>query len=162
MATRGGFGATVGYNRLPGRVREGSQASFGKSYQQQSRAQMAGIIKQYESFINALEGVTPTAVEAMLRPTFEKALRYTPVKTGALKASGRMEVKSTASGARGEIKFGGGATLYYAPIVHESTWLAHKEPTRSKFLQAALEEDIGEFMDRGVAVYLDVVEGKKS
>lgn len=159
---KSGFGATVGYNRLPSRTREGSQASFGKSYQQQSRASMAAIIKEYENFIKALEDVTPEAVDKMLRPTLEKAKMYTPVRTGALRDSGRLEIRKTSDGARGEIKFGGGPTLYYAPLVHEATWLYHKPPTRAKFLQSALEEDVGEFMARGVAAYLDVVEGKKS
>ena len=159
--TSGGFGATIGYNRLPGHTREGSRASFGKSYQQETRASMASVIKQYSDFIKALEGVTPGVVEAMLKPTLAKAKYYTPVDTGALVESGRLEVKMLSGGkVRGEIKFGGGPQLHYAPIVHESTWLRHKSPTRSKFLQAAMEEDYGDFLARGVAEYLKAGLGK--
>ncbi|MEB3012856.1 hypothetical protein VJI77_07640, partial [Parvimonas sp. D2] len=41
------------------------------------------------------------------------------------------------------IGFGRGGNPSYAVYVHEMPF-AHKAPTRSKFLQAALDEDMGE------------------
>lgn len=81
-------------------------------------------------------------IKRALEPTFKKARDvYCPKDTGALRASGFLEIVDYRGNPRVDIGFGRGGNPHYAPIVHEDMDMHHKSPTRSKFLQAAMLED---------------------
>ncbi len=141
----------VGYSRLPGRTGS-SQAAAGKQFTQSARDSMSGILARFQDLIGSLKGATPEALEMALTPTFEKSQKYCPTDTGELKDSGVLVSGADASGiAYARIAYGGNGAIHYAPIVHERTDLSHKAPTRSKWLQAAVEEDFGKMQRRFTA-----------
>lgn len=143
---KGDFTAAVEYQRLPGKVTWGSNAFYKKVATQDARLAMAQVIKQYADLIGKLKGITPTALRQALTPTFKRAQFYVPEKTGALWESGKLTVETGKSGKPvGRITFGN-AEAWYAALVHEYTWLAHQAPTRSKYLQAAMEENVGDML----------------
>lgn len=142
---------TVGYKRIPSRTSEGSKADYNKSATLDARASMSGIVKQFSALVASWKLATPDALEMALMPTFDKAQLYCPVDTGMLVESGELisGVNSDGSG-YAQISFGGGGVIHYAAIVHERTDLRHESPTRSKYLQAAVEEDLGKMQGRFV------------
>ncbi len=117
-------------------------------YTRSIRAQVKNLEKAWEFFISQVDDVLPKILEEALQPTFDLSQKYVPVKSGRLKASGLFEVKTTAKKPRVELSYGKGGEPPYAVIVHEFTHLNHKSPTRAKYLQAAVEEDLGKVMER--------------
>lgn len=145
--------ARVGAARINASM-EPSQASYTRSI----RSQMEQIEHNLTEVIRALAEETPEIIVKALRPTFRKSQRYVPVKTGELKASGYLEVKKSAAGATVEIGYGRGGHPNYAVWVHELTGYYHKPPTRAKFLQAALEEDMESIRSRLESAYRSMVD----
>ena len=138
----GSFNGVVGYVRLPSRTRSGSHADWNKSTTKEVRASMAAIIGKYNKLIQGIKQVTPTALEYALEPAFNLSMEYCPQDTGALVESANLYAEQTDKGPRAWITYGGKGVLHYAAIVHERTDLRHAPPTRSKYLQAALEETV--------------------
>lgn len=136
------FTGAVEYRRMAGGVKFGSKAFYVKVATQDSRLAMAEIIKRYQDVIKRLRDVTPQALGEALTPTFKLAQYYVPEDTGALWESGKITTGKTKAGKSAASITFGNAEAWYAAIVHEYTWLAHQEPTRSKYLQAAMEETI--------------------
>lgn len=126
-----------------GRVTEGSRASFNKAYSKDARESMKEVVAGFTSVVDSIKKITPDALIEALSPTFDKAQKYCPKDTRALVESGLLETETEHdfSKPKASITFGRG--LHYAAIVHERTDLHHKPPTRSKYLQAAVEEDLG-------------------
>lgn len=116
--------------------------TFAGNNARNARAEMAAIVAELKRRINAIKEATPAALEEALTPTFAKAIAYTPVATGKLRASGYMEMKQGIRGPEIEIGFGKGGNPSYAAYVHEMVNIPHAAPTRAKFLQSAIEEDI--------------------
>lgn len=142
---------TVGYARLPSKVRQGSRAYFAKTYTTGVRQSMAEVLANFQKLIDTVKGITPEALEAALAPTFEKSQGYCPVDTGALVDSGSIESGvEIGDKAFCRISYGNGGQIHYAAIVHERTDLHHTFPTRAKFLQSAVEEDMGDLRSRFV------------
>lgn len=83
-----------------------------------------------------------------LQPTKDLADYYCPMDTGALRGSGYLEVVSFRGKPRVEIGYGKGGKPEYASFVHEDTTQFHKAPTRSKWLQAAIMEDLPNIQSR--------------
>ena len=127
------------------------------SYTRSLRDQMKRVEDNLSAVINQLEGVTAEVLEDALRPTFEKALNFTPVDTGELKASGFLITGGTRKRILAEMGFGKGGLPDYTLRVHEDLNLNHKAPTKAKFLQAAIEEDIDEMAGRLVRAYKEKV-----
>ncbi len=151
MATKKGpFQANVGYVRLPSRTSEGSRADFNKVYTQSARQSMAAIINRVNAIFEGTKARLPGVLEDALAPTFELSQNYCPVKTGALKESGSLTSGVKNNKAFASISYGAGGKVHYAAIVHERTDMRHNFPTRSKYLQAALEEDLEGIRDRVV------------
>lgn len=73
---------------------------------------------------------------------YRKSQGYVPVDTGALKASGRVEVSGQGNGARASVVYGG-PTAHYALYVHEDLTKHHKAPTCAQYLTRALRETRG-------------------
>jgi hypothetical protein len=106
---------------------------------------MAQVIRNYEGIIKQLHDVTPDAVKNALEPVFNKSLEYVPYKSGVLSESAILEVEGTPGNVRGSITYGN-HSAWYAALVHEFVWLSHNPPTRAKYLQSALEEEIDSFL----------------
>lgn len=83
----------------------------------------------------------PKVLYDALVPTLRLAKKYTPKDTRALVRSGFLEIDYNSASPRVVIGFGRRGLPHYAITVHERVDLKHAEPTRSKFLLAALEED---------------------
>lgn len=149
MATRKGpFQANVGYVRLPSRTSEGSRANYNKAFTRSARESMAQIIKEISGIFAREKAALPATLEAVLEPTLGLSMVYCPVKTGKLIESAEIKSGFKDGRAFAAINYGGGKQVHYAAIVHERTDLNHVFPTRAKFLQAALEEDVGNFKER--------------
>lgn len=134
---------TVGYSRLPGRTSEGSRAYFGKQFTISARESMQSVIENFRLLVAAMKDACPDSLEEAMSPTFDKAQRYCPKKTRALVESGEMISGINANGgAYCQISFGDNGRISYAAIVHERTDLHHALPTRSKYLEAAVSEDL--------------------
>lgn len=108
----------------------------------------------YITGIEAVTKVVGTAVEKTKMKIAEgiekasyiilkKAQGYVPIDTGALKASGRVEVTGSGKGARSKVIFGGTRETYYALYVHENLEAQHAYPTCAKFLEKAARETAG-------------------
>jgi hypothetical protein len=110
-------------------------------YIAQIQAQMSELEKIYTNLFNKIEGVLPEILLNALGPTKILAETYTPVKTGALRASSYLEVTDRGQTPRVELGFGKGGQPEYAVYVHEMVEIPHKPPTRAKFLQSAVLED---------------------
>lgn len=121
-----------------------------RKYTYQVRKQMESIERKLAAIIEKLRAQDlPDALIEALEPTYEKALDYTPVDTGRLLKSGYLEkAPEGRKRPRVELGFAKGGDPYYAVYVHELTQNYHRAPTRAKFLQSALEEDVGEFEER--------------
>lgn len=102
------------------------------------------LIAILDQFVDASEEIM---LEAM-RPTFEKSQTYCPVESGRLKKTGYLEVVPFRGKPRVEIGYGKGQNprnrigRNYTAYVHEMIDLKHQPPTRAKWLQAAVMEDL--------------------
>ena len=142
----------AGFGRLPSRVREGSKAFWRKQATISARGSMEAIISNYRQLVKTLEGSSADILEQVLHPVLSKSQMYVPKKTGALASSVELTTENTATGAEARITYGN-SDVYYAAIVHEFTWLNHQSPTRAKYLQSAMEEEIDNFLERAAQTY---------
>lgn len=110
--------------------------------------QMAAIRDSLEDVMKQFEDATPEITLEAMRPTFEKSQHYVPKDTMDLHNSGYLEITSFRGSPRIEMGYAKGGKPDYAPYVHEITSYAHASPTRSKFLQAAVDEDLSLMADR--------------
>lgn len=134
------------FKKLPGRVRAGSPASYRKVYTEDARAAMAQIIANYNTLINTLKSATPEILLAAMQPVFDKSQEYCPVDTSALVTSGIMFPETDIAGRQSVRIQYGDESAPYAALVHEMVWLNHEPPTRAKYLQQAMEEEIDSFL----------------
>jgi ribosome modulation factor len=111
------------------------------------KRQMKAVQDELESILEQVGDVTPDIALEALKPTFEKSQEYCPVQSGELKKSGYLEIVRKGDRPYVEIGYGKGGKPRYAPVVHEMPTY-HEPPTRSKWLQAAIEEDESAIMDR--------------
>lgn len=151
MPTRSRIQSVVGQADL-GRSFSGqntTQQFYGKSFSRDTRESMSRILSNYAQLIRNVRNVLPDVLEEALRSTFNKSLMYCPVDTGLLVKSGRLISGRGSNGrAFARISYGNEGAIHYASIVHERTDLHHDAPTRAKYLQSAMEEDLGEFKSR--------------
>jgi hypothetical protein len=111
------------------------------------RASLNGILENYQAFADHIEEVTPEVLKEAMEPTLRKAEVYCPKDTGRLVDSSYLEVETRRGQHVVAIGFGKGGQPDYAVYVHEMPY-EHAAPTRSKFLQAALDEDYATFTAR--------------
>lgn len=100
-------------------------------------------------WIDHMHGVSADIAVEALEETFGKALEYTPVASGELRQSGYLEKEQYRDNAVAVIGFGRGGNPPYAIYVHEMPF-HHEAPTRSKFLQSAVDEDMEDIKARVV------------
>ena len=101
--------------------------------------------------VMASQGKEQQALRAIYRQaqrTLSKAVEYAPLATGALRASGRVEIDATSV----TLVFGG-PTAPYATYVHEITTNIHPIGG-AKFLERAVVEDAQLFIDAMAKEYL--------
>lgn len=111
------------------------------------RNSLGDILENLNMFINGVNDAIPEVLEEGLRPTFDKSLEYCPVASGVLRDSGYLEVESFRGKHVVAIGYGKGGRPSYAVFVHEMPF-AHEAPTRSKFLEAALDEDYDDIKNK--------------
>jgi len=141
-----------------GRVRATtSRGKIHPGYERAIQGQMNAILKEYRRWADHVKGQGAEVLREALMDTFFKARDvYTPIRTGDLRDSGFLEAGKSSSGSFVVIGFGRGGSPHYAALVHERTDFFHKPPTRSKFLQVALEEDANEIQARILKGYKHV------
>ena len=120
----------------------GAKYPWEPGYVEAIRAQMKEIEAAIVSICHQFGDATPELVRDALEPTFEKAKVYCPKDTHALVNSGYLEIVGTRTRPRVEIGFARGGNPHYAVLVHENMEFRHQAPTRAKFLEAALDEDL--------------------
>jgi hypothetical protein len=116
-------------------------------------SQMQQIENAYEQLFTAAVGASPEIIYSALIPTKALAEYYTPVKTGKLRASSYLEVTDRGEMPRVELGFARNGDPPYAAYVHEMVQNVHASPTRSKFLQAAVLEDMDNVKTRIINGY---------
>ena len=133
-----------------GRIRAtNARGNIHPGYERAVKAQMDAILKEYRRWVDHVKGQGAEVLREALEPTFFKARDiYTPIDSGDLRDSGFLEAGRSSAGPFVAIGFGRGGSPHYAALVHERTDFFHKPPTRSKFLQVALEEDAAEIQSR--------------
>lgn len=112
--------------------------------------QMNDLSKMLTAWAGHVGANAPAVVKNALIPTYKKALKYTPYDTGKLYDSGRLIVdgvdnkKKVPEGTvKAVIAFAVNGLPYYAVAVHEIMTYHHVAPTRAKFLEFAVREDMG-------------------
>lgn len=126
-----------------------SEAGFVSSI----NAQLKDLKDILQSIFDQVENASPDIMLSAVQPTYEKSRVYCPYRTGALVNSGYAEVTSTGKTPRVEVGYARGGNPPYAVFVHEMTSIYHKPPTRSKWLQAALMEDLTLIQERLITNY---------
>lgn len=129
--TRNRFFARIGGARVTDKRRK---ATYG------ARRGMQGIIKEYQKFVDTVEAATPQILYEALLPAFELSKEYCPKDTGAMVASGYLEITTFRGRPTVQIGYGRGGTPSYTARVHENMEWKHEYPTRAKWLQVALAE----------------------
>jgi len=128
-----GFSRSV---RLKGQMRS-ERASINNAIKS-SKAITDAILDIFDQF----EGVSDEIMLEAIEPTMKLAEYYCPKDTYALVNSRFAESVSKRGKPLIQFGFAYRGLPYYGSFVHEATWIPHAEPTRSKFLQAAVMEDL--------------------
>lgn len=140
------FRSDVGLTRLPSERRFVGADRYTVPHTLTARADMARVERQISKIIDSVEGLTPTILVTAMIPIYEQALAWCPEDTGELRESARLDVDEAIRGGgrlRASISYGN-AQAWYAPLVHERTWIHHDPPTRAKWLQEAMEQGVGD------------------
>lgn len=111
------------------------------------------ITDQLINILEQFEGVAEDVMIEALEPTFEKSQEYCPIDTGRLRASGYLEKTGSKGQPRVEMGYARGGNPYYAALVHENTFFRHAPPTKAKFLQDAVFEDLPAIYYRVASLY---------
>lgn len=132
-----------------------SEPGYIAQMQAQSRAMTDTLLEILTGFVD----ISPDIMLDALQPTYELAAKYTPKDTLALVNSEYLEVTSFRGKPRVELGFARGGEPFYAMYVHEIVEYHHEAPTRSKFLQAAMMEDLDGIYERLGEGYKAFMEG---
>ncbi len=112
-----------------------------------------------EYIFDQFEEVTPEIMLDVLKPTFEKSKVYCPKKTNELVESAYLEVVQFRGKPKVEMGYAKGGKPSYAAYVHEIVQYKHEAPTQAKFLERAINEDIGSMIDKLAAEYREFMNG---
>lgn len=126
--------------------------------------QVQSMLTEFQSWIGHINAKNIDVAYNALIPTFAKAKMYCPLdpdhRSGeplALRASARLEKRTTGGGKPTvEISFGRNGVPFYAVFVHEMLRYRHAPPTRAKFLETAIKEDMAVLQDRVVVLMKDL------
>ena len=109
--------------------------------------QLGRLVQNFQGLAAHMGSQSAEILREALEPTFEKSKVYCPKDTHALVNSGFLEVQQTRNGAQAAMGYARGGSPHYAVYVHEIPRF-HKEPTRWKWLQQALQEDADDIRTR--------------
>lgn len=109
--------------------------------------QLVRLVQNFQGLAAHMGNQSPEILREALEPTFEKSKEYCPKDTGNLVNSGFLEIQESRNGAQAAMGYARGGNPHYAVYVHEIPRY-HKEPTRWKWLQAALQEDADDIRTR--------------
>lgn len=123
------------------------------SYVKQINQGLGQLTKSLVDLLKQFEDATPEIMLDAMRPMYDKSQEYVPVRGGTLKNSGYLEIVEKRSKPVVEMGYAKGGSPDYAVYVHEMTSIPHVAPTRAKFLEHAVNEEIGSTIDRLVANY---------
>lgn len=132
------------------RVRSIVGKQSGNSFGALSVATARSITATLNDILNQFEdpNINGDLIYEALVPTKKLADTYCPVDTGRMKASGYLEKTSFRGNAVVEIGYGRGGDPDYTAYVHEMIDIPHAAPTRAKWLQAAVMEDMEGIRER--------------
>lgn len=132
---------SIGVGLKRGGTKFPSEAGYVADVNRQCKELEDILIDVFKQFEDVSEDIMIDA----LRPTFSKARDiYCPKDSGDLRASGYLEKASFRGKPRVEIGFGRSGKPRYTVYVHEMLNFRHEPPTRAKFLQAAVFEDLND------------------
>lgn len=117
----------------------------------QVRSQMDDILWNMRRVVEGIEGITEEALRYGLEPIFATSQELVPLKTGALQASGYLEVITRKGRIEAEIGYAKGGVPDYAIEQHENLDFYHQPPRQAKFLQTAIDMHLDEVRDRIVS-----------
>lgn len=123
------------------------------TYVRQANEAMRKIMADLQYIIDETENTTPEIMKQALEPTLELSAKYCPKDTNRLVNSRYLEVTSFRGKPAVEMGYAKGGNPDYAAYVHEMVQIPHKDPTQAKFLERAVNEDIGNIIDRVVLGY---------
>lgn len=144
----------VGLQRTPSKGLWPSYPGYVAQMRRQSKALTDALLDIFDQFEEVSEDIMLEALE----PTFDKALMYTPVDTGDLKGSAYLEKATFRGKPRVEMGFARGGKPNYAVYVHEIPY-NHAAPTRYKFLEQAMKEDLSSIYIRLGQLYGQFMNG---
>jgi hypothetical protein len=131
------------YRLNVGKIRKvGLKYPWEAGYIDSVRAQMKDLTALLNGVMSQFLDASPEIMIEAMQPTFELSQAYCPVDTGAMKASGYLEVTNTGKEPRVELGYARGGVPFYTALQHETTDFYHEPPTRAKWLQAAVMEDL--------------------
>lgn len=131
------------------RVATTAPAVASQGYARAMNAQFKAIMDSYKKMLDVIDEVVPDIMVEALEPTLKLAQYYCPKDTHRLVNSGFVEKRpSTRNQMNAVIGFAKNGFPDYAAIVHERVDIPHAAPTRSKFLETALLEDMGNVFGR--------------
>lgn len=125
-------------------VGHASDPYFTQSMQSTMRELTDTLLDILDQFSDASAEIMEEAIE----PTMDLADYYCPKDTHRLVNSRFIEVRNFRGKPRLEAGYARGGVPHYGAFVHEATWVPHRAPTRSKWLQAAMMEDLNNIYDR--------------
>lgn len=111
------------------------------------------VIARLRSMAEAFPRAVAAALQAELEVESTESQRRTPVETGALRASHRVEVRRDGANIEGTISVGG-PSAGYAVYVHENLEAFHPVG-QAKFLESTITES-APFMARRLAARIDL------
>lgn len=160
--SRGQYQATEGAQRLNPEAYRWN-ASYTRYRNLSFSGQMQELITQIDGWSKHITHDCYKVLYNAMLPTFNLSQVYCPVspngsrpygESGTLKRSGRLVVKHKAgtiggpnSPAEVQITYGGNGVPFYAVYVHEIP-RRHEAPTRYKFLESAIKEDMSNIQQR--------------
>jgi hypothetical protein len=135
-------------NSTPAVVEAWRWPSFRVKTKEALNSELPKFMEQITKWVQHVESNADEILSAALTPTFNKSKIYCPKDTLDLVRSARMEMTPARRGGSGikearlAISYGKGGNPFYAIYVHEMLSYKHEAPTRAKFLESAIKEDM--------------------
>lgn len=139
----------VGLRAAPRAPLYPSEPGYIAQMQKQSKILTDTLLSIFDQFEDISEDIMLEALE----PTGEKAKIYTPKDKHDLVNSYYLEKASFRGKPRVEMGFAKGGKPRYAVYVHEIVEYQHESPTRAKFLESAMKEDLEQIYRRLGTLY---------
>lgn len=102
------------------------------------------VLKNIRKIKKDLVNVYGGAVEVAALETKRGSQQVVPVDTGYLRSSASTVFSSNSEGAEAHAFY----TAGYASFVHEATWIPHRPPTTSKYLERPFNELVEDNFER--------------